>query len=67
VALPDDAEYAASAAESPILKTFAGLAKFVGDGRKLTQTGQLTLADARVLVELLGTGDVMDPDFGDRI
>ena len=67
MALPDDAEYAASAAESPILKTFAGLAKFVGDGRKLTQTGQLTLADARVLVELLETGDVMDPDFGDRV
>ncbi len=66
VALPDDAEYAASAAQAPILRSFARLAEFVGDGRKLTQRGQLTLADARVLVELLETGDVMDPVFGDR-
>ncbi|MEJ7765821.1 MAG: hypothetical protein WKF86_10020, partial [Acidimicrobiales bacterium] len=67
VALPDDAEYAASAAQAPILLSFARLAEFVGDGRKLTQRGKLTLADARVLVELLETGDVMDPDFGGRV
>ena len=67
VALPDDAEYAASAARAPILSTFARLVDFVGDGRKLTQQGHLTLADARTLVERLGTGDVMDPDVGDRV
>ncbi|MEJ7766141.1 MAG: hypothetical protein WKF86_11660, partial [Acidimicrobiales bacterium] len=66
VALPDDAAYAASAAKAPILKSFTRLVDFVGDGRKLTQRGQITLADARVLVELLKTGDVMDPVFGDR-
>lgn len=40
---------------------------WLGDGRKLTQTGRLTVADARVLVELLGTGDELDPDIGGRV
>lgn len=35
-------------------------------GRKLTQTGRLTMADARHLVERLGTGDEIDPVIGDR-
>jgi len=35
-------------------------------GRKLTQTGKLTLADARHLVQRLGTGDEIDPVIGDR-
>jgi hypothetical protein len=35
-------------------------------GRKLTQTGRLTLADARHLVHRLGTGDEIDPAIGDR-
>jgi hypothetical protein len=35
-------------------------------GRKLTQTGRLTMADARHLVARLGTGDVIDPVIGDR-
>jgi len=49
------------------------LAEFTGwvaagpaGGRKLTQTGRLTMADARHLVERLGTGDVIDPVIGDR-
>ena len=66
VALPDDAEVAASKAKAPILAMFARLAEFVGDGRKLTQTGNLTLADARALVDLLGTGDAMDQRIGDH-
>jgi Plasmid pRiA4b ORF-3-like protein len=40
---------------------------WVGDGRKLTQTGRIGLADARHLVELLGTGDTIDPKIGDRV
>jgi hypothetical protein len=39
----------------------------VGAGRTLTQTGKIGLADARRLVELLGTGDTIDPKIGDRI
>ena len=45
---------------------FADLATFVGAGRPLTQKGNLTLADARALVDLLGTGDAMDERIGDR-
>ena len=40
---------------------------WVGDGRKLTQTGRIGLADARHLVESLGTGDTFDQKIGDRV
>ncbi len=64
--LPGDDEVAASKVAAPILRMFEDLAGFVGSGRKLTQTGNLTLADARVLVDLLGTGEAMDETVGDR-
>jgi hypothetical protein len=35
--------------------------------RKLTATGRIGLADARQLVELLGTGDTIDPEIGGRV
>ena len=63
---PDDAEVAASRAAAPILAKFAALAEFTAAGRKLTQKGNFTLADARTLVDLLDTGDIMDPKFGTR-
>jgi hypothetical protein len=66
VAMPDEDAVTASRAEAPILASFARLAEFVGAGRKLTQTGNLTLADARVLVDLLKTGDTMDEQIGSR-
>ena len=66
VSMPDDADVVASRAAAPILAMFASFAGFVGAGRKLTQTGNLTLADARALVDLLGTGDAMDERIGDR-
>ncbi len=66
VALPDAADVDASRATAPILAMFATFAEFVGAGRKLTQTGNLTLADARALVDLLGTGDAMDQRIGGR-
>jgi Plasmid pRiA4b ORF-3-like protein len=40
---------------------------WVGPGRKLTATGRIGLADARHLVELLGTGDTIDPKIGSRV
>jgi len=43
------------------------LTRWVGAGRKLTQTGQLTIADARHLVGLLDTGDEIDPVIGERV
>jgi hypothetical protein len=60
------AEVVAAAERAPILGRFDVLTGFYGDGRKLTQTGQPTLADARVLVERLGTDDPLDLTFGDR-
>ena len=66
VALPDDAEVTASKEAAPILAKFAAFAAYVGAGRKLTQTGNLTLADARALVDLLDTGDAMDEQIGDQ-
>ena len=66
VALPADEEVAASRAAAPVLAMFAELAAFVGTGRRLTQKGNLNLADARALVERLGTGDVVDERIGQR-
>ncbi len=66
VALPDDVEVAESKAAAPVLAMFAAFASYVGNGRKLTQTGNLTPADARALVELLETGDVIDAQIGDQ-
>ena len=43
------------------------LVAWIGEGRKLTQTGRLTLADARILVESLDTGDRIDPVIGNRV
>jgi hypothetical protein len=37
---------------------------WVGDGRALTQAGHITIANARELVALLDTGDVLDPAGG---
>ena len=66
VPMPGDDVVARSKASAPIVALFAALAGYVGDGRKLTQTGNLTLADARALVDLLGTGDRMDERIGER-
>ena len=40
---------------------------WLGGGRKLTQAGRIGLADARHLVELLGTGDKIDPEIYGQI
>ena len=66
VALPAEDDVAASREAAPILSMFRDLADYVGAGRKLTQKGHLTLDDARALVDLLGTGDLVDRRIGDR-
>ena len=66
VAVPAEDDVAASREAAPILAMFRDLAAYVGAGRKLTQKGNLTLADARALVDLLGTGDLMDEQIGDQ-
>jgi hypothetical protein len=66
VRLPPEEAVEASEAAAPVLTMFAELARFAGTGRQLTQRGNLSLADARALVPLLGTGDVVDERIGER-
>jgi hypothetical protein len=66
VPTPSAAEAAASAAEALVLTRFDVLRQFYGDGRPLTKTGQVRLADARELVVALGTDDEIDPTIGTR-
>lgn len=56
----------ASAERSVVLSRFGVLTAFYGKGRKLTQTGQPTLADAKELAAKLGTEDRIDQTIGDR-
>jgi len=60
------ADVAASAEQTVVLARFKILTSFFGNGRKLTQTGRPTLADAKDLVTRLGTQDRVDETFGDR-
>ncbi|MFC4854594.1 plasmid pRiA4b ORF-3 family protein [Actinophytocola glycyrrhizae] len=53
--------------KSELVEQVRAFVSWVGAGRKLTQTGRVTMTDARVLVELLGTGDVLDPAIGDHV
>ena len=66
VPLPPPEAVQTSEAAAPVLRMFAELARFAGSGRQLTQRGNLTMADARALVPLLGSGDVLDERIGDR-
>lgn len=66
VEVPDHDQARGSAAQSPLLAKARLLVDFVGDGRKLTQTGNVSLADARQLVSLLDTGDRFDETIGER-
>jgi hypothetical protein len=59
-------EVVVGAGRTSVLSRFDSLVEFYGEGRKLTQKGQPTLADARALVELLGTQDRFDETIGDR-
>jgi hypothetical protein len=66
VALPPEEELADHAQKSQVVQQLRMLVEWVGTGRPLTATGQIKLADARELVALLGTGDVIDPVIGSR-
>jgi hypothetical protein len=66
VPLPPPEAVQASEAAAPVLRMFAELARFAGAGRQLTQRGNLTMADARALVPMLQSGDVLDERIGDR-
>jgi hypothetical protein len=66
VLLPSVEESTRAAADVPLLARLRAFAKWAGEGRALTAKGNLTLADGRALIDLLGTGDRIDPDYGGR-
>ncbi|MGH8887058.1 MAG: hypothetical protein ACRDYX_18180 [Egibacteraceae bacterium] len=51
----------ALAAAAPALTQLRELVRFVGEGRRLTSTGNLRLADGGALIQLLGTSDEFAP------
>jgi hypothetical protein len=57
----------ASAPEAPLLGRLRRLVQFLGDGRLASSAGTVTLDDARVLVPLLGTSDVIDWQLGNHV
>ncbi|MEV7007288.1 hypothetical protein [Streptosporangium sp. NPDC051022] len=58
VTLPGAAALSEAAARSETVRRLTALTEWVGtEGRPLTATGNLRLADARALAELLGTGE----------
>jgi hypothetical protein len=67
VVLASEPELAAAARNAPLLVWVAGLVTFVGDGRRVTERGNLTVADGKVLVDWLGTGDEVDHVVGDTV
>lgn len=61
VVLPDDEELRRRAGLSKTVVQLRGLTEWAGpDGRPVTATGRLRMADARELVDALGTGDKSD-------
>lgn len=67
VSLPAESELAAVAERTPVVLRLRALVDWVGDGRALTTTGNIKLGDARELVTLLDTGDILDPRIGERV
>lgn len=66
LALPDDATLAAAALESSAMTQLVRFLEWIGDGRPLTDKGNLKRADGRQLIDLLGTADRFDETIGDR-
>lgn len=64
---PPACDVAAAAADAPMLAKFESLREYLGaGGKQLTDKGNLKRVDGRALVDLLDTGDDMDPQIGDK-
>jgi hypothetical protein len=67
MAIPPPDDGCGDAAVSLCTTRVVAFTRWVGPGRRVTQTGRLTLAQARELVPALGTGDVIDPVVHRRV
>jgi hypothetical protein len=62
---PSEDEVAAAVAAAALPTKVQELRDYLGEkGKLLTAKGNLKLADGRALVDLLDTGDELDPDYG---
>ena len=66
VLAPED-ELLALATGSVLVRQLTALVRYVGNGRTVTDRGNLKLADGNELVKLLGTDDRFDVQIGDRV
>lgn len=60
-------ELVAAALATTQVRRMVALIEFIGAGIKLTQMGNLKLANGKALVELLGTRDQFDREIGEKI
>ncbi len=67
VVLAPDAELAALAAGTVLVRRLVTLAGYIGAGRSVTDRQNLKLADGKELARLLYTGDRVDEWIGDRL
>lgn len=67
VVLPPTEELESAARQAVWFTRLHRLVIFVGEGRPLTERGNLKLADGKALVDLLETGDRFDEDIGGRV
>jgi hypothetical protein len=65
--LPDREALRALADDTVAVRRIRRFTEWVGAGRVLTTTGRLKRTDARELIDILGTSDVMDPVIGGRV
>ncbi|MGV0870887.1 hypothetical protein [Mycolicibacterium sp. XJ879] len=64
---PTEADVESVAAAAPLLRKLEALRDYLGEtGKTLTDRGNIKRADGKALIELLDTGDEMDPTFGER-
>ncbi|MFH1329204.1 MAG: hypothetical protein ABIJ48_00880 [Actinomycetota bacterium] len=67
IVLPSADELESAARNTVWVERLRRLVGYVGEGRLLTDKGNLRLADGKALVDLLGTGDRFDQKIGDKV
>jgi hypothetical protein len=67
IVLPPTEELESAARQAFWFTRLQRLVRYVGEGRPLTERGNLTLADGKALVDLLETDDRFDEKIGGRV